>query len=103
MKPEKITMQIVKNLGNYEAVRLEATWFLEDDEDINQAFKNGRAMLEQAFTASYSKREVLTLSHPRFNGICRALHNGDTDILEIEKLFIVSSEAKDYFIKHDLI
>ena len=103
MKPEKITMQIVKNLGNYEAVRLEATWLLDEDEELKQAFKNGRAILEQAFTASYSKKEVLTLSHPRFNGICRALHNGDTDINEIKEHFVVSSEAKDYFIKHDLI
>ena len=103
MKATEITMQIVKNRGNYESVRLEATWFLEDGEDINQAFKNGRMLLEQAYAAAYSKKEVLTLSHTRFDGICRALHNGDTDIIEIEKLFVVSSEAKDYFIKHDLI
>ena len=103
MKATEITMQIVKNLGNYESVRLEATWLLEDDDDINQSFKNGRAILEQAFKSSYSKKEVLTLSHPRFNGVCRALHNGDTDIIEIEEHFVVSSEAKDYFIKHDLI
>ena len=32
MKPKEITMQIVKNIGNYEMARLQATYELADGE-----------------------------------------------------------------------
>ena len=103
MKAKEITMQIVKNLGNYEAVRLEATFFLDEKDDLTQSFVSAREKLENAFQKAYNKKETLTLTHPRFNGICSALINAKTDIREIEKYFVISDEVKQYFLKHDLI
>ena len=34
MKPTQITMQIVKNLGNYETARLECTYTLDDGDEV---------------------------------------------------------------------
>ena len=96
-------MQIVKNRGNYESVRLEATWFLQDDEDINQAFKTAGADLEFAYLIAYGKKDILTLKHSRFDGVCQALRDGKTDLKELVNNFIISREVLEYFIKHDMI
>ena len=103
MKAKEITMQIVKNLGNYEAVRLEATFTVLENEDLTQCFCDAKQKLQNAFQKAYNKKETLTLTHPRFNGICSALLNAKTDIKEIEKYFVISDEVKQYFLKHDLI
>ena len=103
MKAKEITMQIVKNLGNYEAVRLEATWLLDEDEELKQAFKKGRTALEEAYIHSYSKKEILTPNHKRFESVCKALYEQRTNLKEIEDTFIVSEEAKQYLFKHGLI
>jgi hypothetical protein len=61
MKPKEITMQIVKNIGNYEMARLQATYELADGEgDTREAmadlFKEARKDLEYAFIRSYGKQ-----------------------------------------------
>ena len=61
MKPKEITMQIVKNIGNYEMARLQATYELADGEgDTREAmadlFKEARKDLEFAFIRSYGKQ-----------------------------------------------
>ena len=61
MKPKEITMQIVKNIGNYEMARLQATYELADgDGDTREAmadlFREARKDLEFAFIRSYGKQ-----------------------------------------------
>ena len=61
MKPKEITMQIVKNIGNYEMARLQATYELSDGEgDTREAmadlFRDARKDLELAFIRSYGKQ-----------------------------------------------
>ena len=61
MKPKEITMQIVKNIGNYEMARLQSTYELSDGEgDTREAmadlFREARKDLEFAFIRSYGKQ-----------------------------------------------
>ena len=61
MKPKEITMQIVKNIGNYEMARLQSTYELADGEgDTREAmanlFREARKDLEFAFIRSYGKQ-----------------------------------------------
>ena len=61
MKPKEITMQIVKNIGNYEMARLQATYELVDGEgetrkSIADLFREARKDLELAFIRSYGKQ-----------------------------------------------
>ena len=61
MKPKEITMQIVKNIGNYEMARLQATYELVDGEGatreaIADLFREARKDLEFAFIQSYGKQ-----------------------------------------------
>ena len=111
MKPTEITMQIVKNLGNYETCRLEATYTLDENDDLTQAFVTARKQLETAFAKAYEKqkekepekRKQLTLTSPEFERVCKALAEGRTDMKELKKFFIIEKEVIDYFTKHDLI
>ena len=117
MKPTEITMQIVKNLGNYETCRLEATYTLDENDDLTQAFVTARKDLETAFAKAYEKpkepkepkekqpekRKPLTFKSPEFERVCKALAEGRTDVEELKKFFIFGNEIIDFFTKHDLI
>ena len=114
MKPAEITMQIVKNLGNYETCRLEATYTLDENDDLTQSFITARKDLETAFAKAYEKpkepkekqpekRKPLTFKSPEFERVCKALAEGRTDIEELKKFFIFGNEIIDFFNKHDLI
>ena len=75
MKPKEITMQIVKNIGNYEMSRLQATYELADGEgDTREAmadlFREARKDLELAFIRSYGKQS----------------YNRDEEVEEVEEV-----------------
>lgn len=109
MKPTEITMQIVKNIAMFETVRLQATYTLDDKDDLTQAFVAARKHLETAFEKAYGKpkepekRKDLNLTSPEFDRVCKALAEGRTDMKELKKFFIIEKEVIDYFTKHDLI
>ena len=109
MKAKEITMQIVKNLGNYETARLEAVYeLMENETDLNLAFMSARNELEAAFNAAYQKpkqieRKELTMISPELNRVCAALQNGQTDFADIQKYFIISKEVLNLLIDKKLI
>ena len=75
MKPKEITMQIVKNIGNYEMARLQATYEVADGEgDTREAmadlFREARKDLEFAFIRSYGKQS----------------YNRDDEVEEVEEV-----------------
>ena len=114
MKPAEITMQIVKNIAMFETVRLQATYTLDDDDDLTKSFIKARKDLETAFAKAYEKPKEpkekqpeklkpLTFKSPEFERVCKALAEGRTDMEELKKFFIFGNEIIDFFNKHDLI
>ena len=103
MKPTEITMQIVKNLGNYEAVRLEATYALDPKDDIERSFLQARQELENAYAKCYGLKPKLTTKSKEFDRICKALAEDKTDIEDLRKYFDVADDAMDYFMERKLI
>ena len=102
MKPTEITMQIVKNLGNYETCRLEASFTLDPTDNLQESFLQARLELEKAYEKCYGVKPKLTEKSKEFNRICKALHEGKTDIEELRKHFDVSG-VMDYFKENKLI
>ena len=90
MKPTEITMQIVKYLGNYETCRLEASFTLDATDDLTQSFVMARRELEKAYAKCYGIKPKLTEESEKFKRICKALHDGKTDIDELREHFDVS-------------
>ena len=127
MKPKEITMQIVKNIGNYEMARLQATYELADgDGDTREAmadlFREARKDLEFAFIRSYGKQSYnrdedveevenvvetdevgdITTDRVRLTSrsvkrVVDALRNGDMTIEYVERNFILTDEQVDFF------
>ena len=103
MKPIEITMQIVKNLGNYETARFEATYALEAKDDIERSFLQAKLELENAFAKCYGLKPKLTTKSKEFDRICKALSENKTDIEDLRKYFDVTEDAMDYFKEMKLI
>lgn len=99
MKAKEITMQIVKNLGNYETVRLEVTAeLLPEDENITGCFAILQMQLEETYSKLYTEkrpkvRELLTMTHPKLQGVISALINGKADIKLVQESFIIDKEV----------
>ncbi len=110
MKAKEVTMQIVKNLGNYETVRFEVTYSI-DDTNVSEAFEKAHSELENAYMKIYKTkreapkktREELTFEHPQFKGVCKALYDGSANLARVQEHFILSEKIMDYFKKHKLI
>ena len=110
MKPTEIKMQIVKNIGNFQSVRLEATYSLDSTSptEIEECFKKARYDLEKSFISIYSKNEikegvndveeVVEKPEPnkqQFQRLLKAYRAGNITIEEIESEFMLSNELRD--------
>ena len=110
MKATTITMQIVKNLGNYEAVRLEATFSLIEMEadHIEDSFVNARNQLERAFKKAYNKTEIervekgavekIALTDKKqMNRVLKAVKDGRLSTEDVRSQFEITDELKEFF------
>ena len=115
MKATTITMQIVKNLGNYEMVRLEATYTLTEMEadHIEDSFVNARGQLERAFKKAYNKTEIervekgaiekITLTDKKqMNRVLKAVKDGRLSIDEVISQFEITDELRSFFALHEV-
>ena len=111
MKPTEIKMQIVKNIGNFQSVRLEATYSLDSTSptEIEDCFKKARFDLEKSFITVYSKNEIKEgvndvndveesdkpePNKQQFQRLMKAYRAGNITIEEIESEFTLSDELK---------
>ena len=108
MKPTEITMQIVKNLGNYETARLECTYTLDAGDEVVSCFEAARYELEKAYQKAYQRkqtdvREVLTMTHPQFKGVCQAFADGRVDLMKCQKHYVLDKDVFNYLTENKLI
>src|SRR5690554_7653128 len=110
MKATTITMQIVKNLGNFEMVRLEATYTLTEMEadHIDDAFVNAGGQLERAFKKAYNKTEtervekgsiekIALTDKKQISRVLKAVRDGRLSTEEVREQFEITDELKDLF------
>ena len=114
MKPTEIKMQIVKNIGNFQSVRLEATYSLDSTSptEIEDCFKKARFDLEKSFIGIYSKNEIKEgvndvegdcsekpePNKQQFQRLLKAYRAGNITIEEIESEFMLSDELREQLI-----
>lgn len=114
MKPTEIKMQIVKNIGNFQSVRLEATYSLDSTSpsEIEDCFKKARFDLERSFISIYSKNEIKEgvndmedesdkpePNKQQFQRLLKAYRAGNITIEDIELEFTLSEELRTQLIK----
>ena len=103
MKQTAINIQITKNLGNYESVRIGGEWSIED-EDPSQAYRSALAQLNQVFDELYQpkkkdaqneKKQLVEFGTPLLQSICNRIAEKDDLTLEtIEQYYDLTQEAK---------
>lgn len=81
MKATKIDVQITKNLGNYESVRIGGEWSLADGETIEQATAEAVAQLEETFRLTYfdpngGRKKLARIGTPEMDGLLRRIEKG---------------------------
>ena len=115
MKATTITMQIVKNLGNFEMVRLEASYTLTEMEadHIEDSFVNARGQLERAFKKAYNKIEiervekgaiekVVLTDKKQLNRVLKAVKDGRLSIEDVRAQFEITDELRAFFALHEV-
>ena len=115
MKATTITMQIVKNLGNFEMARLEATYTLTEMEadHIEDSFVNARGQLERAFKKAYNKTEIervekgsiekiMLTDKKQMNRVVKAWRDGKLSTEEVRAQFEITDELKDFLKLHEV-
>ena len=120
-------MQIVKNIGNYEMARLQATYELDGEGDTREAmadlFREARKDLEFAFIRSYGKQsynrdeeveeveevvetdevgdittdKVRLTTKRHVQRVLDALKNGEMTVEYVDRNFILTDEQVDFF------
>ena len=108
-------MQIVKNLGNYEMVRMEATYTLTEMEadHIEDSFVNARGQLEKAFKKAYNKTEIERVEKgaiekmrltdkKQMNRVLKAVKDGMLKIEDARAQFEITDELKEFFKLHEV-
>jgi hypothetical protein len=109
MKVKEITMQIVKNLGFYETVRLQATYTLTGKDTVDDAFAQAKKELEQVFKTNYKsvyetgfesvepektiERVPLKLGSKEFIRCKRAIDGGKITIAGLQEYFIMTEDV----------
>lgn len=104
MKQTTINIQIVKNLGNYESVRLGGEWSIEDEDPI-QAYRLALGELNTIYEALYhtpqkvsengKARQVVEFGTPLLQSICNRITKDRSITLDtIEKYYELTQDAK---------
>ena len=101
-KPVEISLQVVKNLGNFESVRASITYVL-NGEDTLTALTRAKNDIDTAFEKLYERRgipamtmekEPLTEDSPIFNRLKKGLKSGEFTIEQIFGWYEVSEEIE---------
>ena len=104
MKQTTINVQITKNLGNYESVRLGGEWSIDESENTEKAYKDALSQLNQVFDELYKpkqkdaqneKKQVVEFGTPLLQSICnRIAEKEDITLDTIEQYYELTPEAR---------
>lgn len=101
-KPVEVSLQVVRNLGNFESVRATITYAI-DGEDALTALAMAKKDIDTAFAKLYEKRgipsasiekERLTEDSPIFNRLKKGLKSGEFTLEQIYGWYEVSDEIE---------
>ena len=108
MKQTIINIQITKNLGNFESVRLGGEWSIDENENPEQVYRDALLQLNQAFDELYHQKQnatqnekqqnakqVVEFGTPLLQSICnRIAEKADLTLEKIEQYYDLTPEAR---------
>jgi hypothetical protein len=114
MKAKEITLNLTRNLGNYETARMAVTYEINEGDDVIDSFKSAQLEINEAFDALFPdynagsyveksvesnydnettiKKQPLKIDDDKFLKIKKRIMNGTLTIEDVEKYY----ELGDY-------
>ena len=109
MKAKEITLNLTRNLGNYETARMAVTYEINEVDDVVDSFKSAQLEINEAFDALFPdynagsyveksseidhddeatiKKQPLTIDDDKFLKIKKRIMNGTLTIEDVEKYY----------------
>ena len=109
MKQTTINIQITKNLGNFESLRLGGEWSIDENENPEQVYRDALIQLNQVFDELYhpkqnatqnekqvqNAKQVVEFGTPLLQSICnRIAEKADLTLEKIEQYYDLTPEAR---------
>ena len=109
MKAKEITLNLTRNLGNYETARMAVTYEINEGDDVIDSFKSAQLEINEAFDALFPdynagsyveksvesnydnettiKKQPLMIDDDKFLKIKKRIMNGTLTIEDVEKYY----------------
>lgn len=112
MELKTINLQLTKNIGNYESVKIGGEWSVTADEDVILVTKKANELLNALFEQVIQKptpnpqalqplasdgtqKKVLEFGSPTLQAVCDRIAAGTADIETIEKWFCFDAKVRN--------
>jgi len=114
MKAKEITLNLTRNLGNYETARMAVTYEMNDGDDVVDSFKSAQAEINEAFDALFPdyygveqyveksneqihegilKTELIENS-TEFDKIVKRIKSGAMTISDVEEYYCINDSVR---------
>ena len=117
MKAKEITLNLTRNLGNYETARMAVTYEVTDDDDVVDSFVSAKMEINEAFDALFPdyygveqyvektdnielegkegtlKTELIENSS-EFNKIAKRIESGTMSISDVEEYYCLNDNVR---------
>ena len=117
MKAKEITLNLTRNLGNYETARMAVTYEMNDNDDVIDSFKSAQIEINEAFDALFPayygveqyteksnnaalegkegilKTELIENSS-EFNKIAKRIESGTMSISDVEEYYCLNDNVR---------
>ena len=118
MKAKEITLNLTRNLGNYETARMAVTYEMNDGDDVVDSFKSAQVEINEAFDALFpdyygveqyveksDKQEYeqvhkgilkteLVENSSEFNKVVKRIESGAMTISDVEEYYCLSDNVR---------
>ncbi len=112
MKAKEITLNLTRNLGNYETARMAVTYEMNDGDDVVDSFKSAQVEINEAFDAlfpdyygveqyveksdkqEYEQKTELVENSSEFNKVVKRIESGAMTISDVEEYYCLSDNVR---------
>lgn len=121
MKAKEITLNLTRNLGNYETARMAVTYEINEGDDVIDSFKSAQLEINEAFDALFPyygsnsfntymekikqeneineqyevKKQPLKIDDDKFLKIKKRIMNGTLTIEDVEKYYELGERERE--------
>jgi len=117
MKAKEITLNLTRNLGNYETARMSVTYEINEGDDVIDSFKSAQLEINEAFDALFPdynagsyveksvesnydnemtiKKQQLMIDDEKFLKIKKRIMNGTLTIEDVEKYYELGERERE--------